>query len=420
MDAKKTGALIAERRKALGLTQKELAEQLLVSDKAVSKWETGAGYPEVTLLPLLAQALGITVDELLAGGVRADAPASDKADANPSEADGAPPGPSDIQRAYAAEKLADADDKLLLACCAGSLAFVWYAVSLGMQGIFRLLMICILFAACSVWHSSRIRQLCDYAAPDDLSVSRRRARLLQGSYTAIALLFGAAMIAPAFSEFLMFRCGRYEITFETEKFYWGLLLGLLLMLIAALGVLAFCCLKMTVQTRFHPVAPGVVSALPCLGAAVLLYLRGSLIVSFSPSSYERALVTVEKQLNPAMAQLVSGARTAWVICTVLLAVWCVVLRRIKRCSVPLILLLPCIVLQSLLWYVVGASDLFLMLEFPSVLSPSQRGEITILTAACFFMLLLSLLIWAICTLLSGVRRKPKQPAAPASGAQPYS
>ena len=41
MDAKKTGALIAERRKALGLTQKELAERLMVSDKAVSKWETG-------------------------------------------------------------------------------------------------------------------------------------------------------------------------------------------------------------------------------------------------------------------------------------------------------------------------------------------------------------------------------------------
>lgn len=44
MDARKTGALIAERRKALGLAQKELAEQLLVSDKAVSKWETGVSH----------------------------------------------------------------------------------------------------------------------------------------------------------------------------------------------------------------------------------------------------------------------------------------------------------------------------------------------------------------------------------------
>lgn len=41
MDARNTGALIAQRRKALGLTQKQLAERLLVSDKAVSKWEVG-------------------------------------------------------------------------------------------------------------------------------------------------------------------------------------------------------------------------------------------------------------------------------------------------------------------------------------------------------------------------------------------
>ena len=104
MDAKKTGALIAERRKTLGLTQKELAGRLIVSDKAVSKWETGAGYPEVTMLPLLAETLGITVDELLAGELRADAPVPEQA----------APQPSDIQRAYAVEKLADADDKLLL------------------------------------------------------------------------------------------------------------------------------------------------------------------------------------------------------------------------------------------------------------------------------------------------------------------
>lgn len=44
MDAKKTGALLAARRKALGLTQKELAGRLMVSDKAVSKWETGVSH----------------------------------------------------------------------------------------------------------------------------------------------------------------------------------------------------------------------------------------------------------------------------------------------------------------------------------------------------------------------------------------
>ena len=50
MDNKKTGQLIARRRKAAGLTQKELAERLGVTNKAVSKWETGGGLPDVGML----------------------------------------------------------------------------------------------------------------------------------------------------------------------------------------------------------------------------------------------------------------------------------------------------------------------------------------------------------------------------------
>lgn len=66
------GARIAARRKALGLTQKQLAEQLLVSDKTVSKWELGGSYPDPALLVPLAAALGVTVDELLAGPQKAE------------------------------------------------------------------------------------------------------------------------------------------------------------------------------------------------------------------------------------------------------------------------------------------------------------------------------------------------------------
>ena len=64
---RRMGALIAARRRALGLTQKQLAAHLLVSDKAVSKWELGGGYPDPALLAPLAAALDLTVDELLAG-----------------------------------------------------------------------------------------------------------------------------------------------------------------------------------------------------------------------------------------------------------------------------------------------------------------------------------------------------------------
>lgn len=59
------GRFIAQLRKEKGYTQKTLAEKLSISDKAVSKWETGKSLPDVTLLIPLSQVLGITVTELL-------------------------------------------------------------------------------------------------------------------------------------------------------------------------------------------------------------------------------------------------------------------------------------------------------------------------------------------------------------------
>src|SRR5699024_900324 len=108
MDAKKTGALIAERRKALG----------------------------------------ITVDELLAGELRADAP----------EPEQAAPQPSDIQRAYAAEKLADADDKLLLGGIILLLPLVYWVQVFAYLSAYGLLvtMLCIaLFCAWFGWHRKK-------------------------------------------------------------------------------------------------------------------------------------------------------------------------------------------------------------------------------------------------------------------------
>lgn len=61
-----TGSLITQLRKEKNLTQKELADTLGVTDKAVSKWETGKSYPDVALLPKLTSALGVSVDVLLA------------------------------------------------------------------------------------------------------------------------------------------------------------------------------------------------------------------------------------------------------------------------------------------------------------------------------------------------------------------
>lgn len=67
MDNTQFGAFVARLRKEQGLTQKELADKLNVTDKAVSKWETGKGFPDVKLLEPLAQALGVSLVELMQG-----------------------------------------------------------------------------------------------------------------------------------------------------------------------------------------------------------------------------------------------------------------------------------------------------------------------------------------------------------------
>ena len=67
MDQIKIGKFIAEERKAKNYTQRELADKLSISDKTISKWERGNGFPEVSLLLPLCNELDITVNELLSG-----------------------------------------------------------------------------------------------------------------------------------------------------------------------------------------------------------------------------------------------------------------------------------------------------------------------------------------------------------------
>ena len=61
------GSRIAKFRKAKGMTQEDLANQLGVSSQAVSKWENDASCPDISLLPQLSKVLGVTTDELLTG-----------------------------------------------------------------------------------------------------------------------------------------------------------------------------------------------------------------------------------------------------------------------------------------------------------------------------------------------------------------
>ena len=67
MDKYVTGAVIRRLRESKNMTQEELAEKIYVTGKAVSKWENGQGFPDISLIELLSKALDISVIELLSG-----------------------------------------------------------------------------------------------------------------------------------------------------------------------------------------------------------------------------------------------------------------------------------------------------------------------------------------------------------------
>ena len=67
LDLIKIGSFISNVRKEQGLTQKQLAERVGVSDKAVSRWETGKGLPDTSIMSDLCEVLGININELLSG-----------------------------------------------------------------------------------------------------------------------------------------------------------------------------------------------------------------------------------------------------------------------------------------------------------------------------------------------------------------
>ena len=82
MDQKKIGQFIAQRRKERDMTQKQLADVIGVSDKTISKWETGNGLPDLTLLNVLCRELEINVNELLSGEKLPPETYSEKAEEN--------------------------------------------------------------------------------------------------------------------------------------------------------------------------------------------------------------------------------------------------------------------------------------------------------------------------------------------------
>lgn len=80
MEKKTMGSFMAALRKANGLTQQQVADKLNVSNKTVSKWECNEGYPEISMLPVIAELYSVSVDELLRGEKMAKAFDEEKTD----------------------------------------------------------------------------------------------------------------------------------------------------------------------------------------------------------------------------------------------------------------------------------------------------------------------------------------------------
>ena len=70
MDCSKVGRLILSLRQERGLTQKQLAESLGLSDRTISKWERGLGLPDVSLLRELSAVFGVNIEQILAGDLQ--------------------------------------------------------------------------------------------------------------------------------------------------------------------------------------------------------------------------------------------------------------------------------------------------------------------------------------------------------------
>ena len=377
MDARNTGALIAQRRKALGMTQKQLAERLLISDKAVSKWENGASYPEVTLLPPLAQILGITVDELLAGAVREDgqsqeAEQTDAAD-TPNEQAAAPPldghlAPQD----YLADRLGSVDDKMLLAAVVLILTAAYCGSLFGQAAVLRnLVVILVVYVAFRVWHNKQCDRFSVLGV--DTTVSRRRvcmADRLFGIVWVFELLVWWLLkrLSWLLLDYEAAKIGRYYVMYSAGDVNinshqpWLLLYAVaavpLFLVMVAMFSLAYR--RMDAETRFRPLGV-VLPVLPCLmGTGAIGYLRAQAALANMPD-YGVSLATVNERsafeqslLHAGQDALNGAAIVIAVLVVVLLVLWRVTHGRVPFASTVMLAVYAVIWLPSnALWLDIG-------------------------------------------------------------------
>lgn len=431
MDARNTGALIAARRKALGLTQKQLAERLLVSDKAVSKWEVGASYPEVTLLPPLAQILGLTVDELLSGEVRGEEPPPEN-NAESAAPQDTPPEDGDRPHGkaaafspaaflppqdYLADRLGSTDDKLLLAAAVLILAAAYCGRPYGwLAAVRNLVIILVVYIAFRVWHS---KQRGRFAALGlDTAVSRRRAlladRLFGTVWTVVLLcaLYFTVLYAMLGTENELAKIGRYHVVLDMIEIHvtgeavwfggWYAFASVPLCLVLV-GLFALVYRRMTMETRFRPLAV-VLPVLPALvGAVAVGWQRVQTALAHMPGYGDPiSLVSERNAFEQVLQTAGQGARTGAAIAAAVLLVVLLVLWRVTHGRVPLVSAIM-LAVYALIWLPSGA--LWLDIGYENFINVGGTEDITIQLFGLIILLALTALSAGIALFADSLRRK---------------
>lgn len=426
MDARNTGALIAQRRKALGLTQKQLAERLLVSDKAVSKWEVGASYPEVTLLPALAQILGLTVDELLAGAARGEEPPpEDSAAPEDTPPDGGSPqgktGAPSLEaflppQDYLADRLGSTDDRMLLAAVVCLLATMYAGRLFGQANILRnLVIVVIVYIAFRVWHNKQ----CDrFAALGmETTVSRCRAYITDRLFGVIwvfqLLMWGLVnRFGWMLNGYEVTKIDRYRIALDMMDVNINSLhqwLPLYAMVAAPLAfvlvaVFALAYRRMTAETRFR-LLPLVLPALPCLiGAGVIGWQREQAALARMPqfgdpqptiSEVDEMGLAIEAAGYHAMLY---AAAAAAALLLVLLVLWRVTHGRVPFVSAVML------AADAVIW--LPSTAIWLDIDYEIFAQqPYAVGDITIQLGGLIVLLILTALSAGIALFAGSLRRK---------------
>lgn len=197
MERKTIGGFIAALRKANGMTQRELAERLNVSDKTVSRWERDDGAPDLTLIPVLAEIFGVTCDELLRGERRS---AADTAPEQPS-----PKGEKELRRLLtsAVSKYRD------LSYISMGISLVGLIVALicnlaALRAVLGFLLGCIFFAASAVcqaiFFNRALAAVADSEVDED-ALGRFRHQILRITQRSLGLL--TALVGFTFPLVLM-------------------------------------------------------------------------------------------------------------------------------------------------------------------------------------------------------------------------